>query len=153
GMVPGRPAWIMAWRPLAWPAPPWSTWPMITSSMLLTSIPARFTASRMTRAPSWGALKAESPPRYLPMGVRQAERMTGVVASDMGQARCVICPEGNIGGRADGRVGIRVDGSAPGVGPADRLRPTRTHPGPRHARLGQARPEYGSGGPGVVATN
>jgi hypothetical protein len=32
-------------------------------------------------APSWGAVKLERPPRYLPIGVRTADRMTGVVAS------------------------------------------------------------------------
>jgi hypothetical protein len=35
----------------------------------------------MTIAPSWGAVKLERPPRYRPIGVRTADRMTGVVAS------------------------------------------------------------------------
>ena len=30
--MPGSPAWIAAWRAGAWPTPPWSTLPMITSS-------------------------------------------------------------------------------------------------------------------------
>ena len=30
GVSSGSPAPIAAWRAGAWPAPPWSTWPMIT---------------------------------------------------------------------------------------------------------------------------
>ena len=81
GIVPGRPAWIAAWRAGAWPTPPWSTFPMITSSTSVASMPARRTASRITRAPSFGADSGASPPRYLPMGVRTALRMTGAVSS------------------------------------------------------------------------
>src|SRR5213596_679284 len=81
GTVPGRPAWIAACRPGAWPTPPWSTFPMITSSTAPSSIPARRTASRITSAPSLGAGNGASPPRYLPIGVRTAETMTGVVLS------------------------------------------------------------------------
>src|SRR2546430_10057065 len=54
---------------------------MITSSTAPSSIPARRTASRITSAPSFGAGSGERPPRYLPIGVRQALRMTGVVSS------------------------------------------------------------------------
>jgi len=79
GTVPGRPAWIAAWRPGAWPTPPCSTLPMITSSTAPVSIAARRTASRMTSAPSCGADSGASPPKYLPMGVRQALKMTAVV--------------------------------------------------------------------------
>ena len=55
---------------------------MITSSIASAATPERLTASRMTFAPSCGALKDASPPRNLPTGVRHAERMTGVIASD-----------------------------------------------------------------------
>ena len=72
---------MSAWRAGAWPEPPCTTCPMITSSTAAGSTPARETASRTTMAPSWGAVKLERPPRYLPIGVRTAERMTGVVAS------------------------------------------------------------------------
>src|ERR1051325_2221899 len=73
----------MAWRAGAWPDPPWMTCPMMASSTEDGSIPARRTASRITRAPSWGAVNDERPPRYLPIGVRTADRMTGVVLSVM----------------------------------------------------------------------
>src|SRR2546428_3645238 len=81
GTVPGRPAWIAAWRAGAWPTPPWSTLPMITSSTAAGSTPARRTASRITSAPKRGAGSVDRPPRYLPTGVRQADRITGVVSS------------------------------------------------------------------------
>ena len=35
GVSSGRPAPIAAWRAGAWPAPPWSTWPMIAYSRLV----------------------------------------------------------------------------------------------------------------------
>src|SRR5256712_9896205 len=54
---------------------------MIPSSTAPSSIPARRTASRMTSAPSLGAGNGASPPRYLPIGVRTAETMTGAVLS------------------------------------------------------------------------
>jgi hypothetical protein len=54
---------------------------MITESTVAGSMPERDTASRMTIAPSCGAVNVERPPRYRPMGVRTAERMTGVVLS------------------------------------------------------------------------
>src|SRR5213079_1275363 len=55
GTVPGRPAWIAAWRAGAWPTPPCSTLPMITSSTAAGPTPARRTASRITSAPRGGA--------------------------------------------------------------------------------------------------
>ncbi len=54
---------------------------MITSSTAPASIPARRTASRITMAPRRGAGSGASPPRYFPMGVRTADRMTAVVGS------------------------------------------------------------------------
>jgi hypothetical protein len=53
----------------------------------------------MAMAPSWGAVKLERPPRYLPIGVRTAERMTGVVLSLTTVLR-VEMAGGNIGGLA-----------------------------------------------------
>src|SRR2546426_5397855 len=78
GIVPGRPAWIAAWRAGAWPSPPWSTLPRMTSSTRAASTPARRTASLITSAPRRGAGIGASPPRYLPTGVRQADRITGM---------------------------------------------------------------------------
>ena len=40
----GTPAWIIAWRAGAWPLPPCTTWPMITSSTAAGSTLARPTA-------------------------------------------------------------------------------------------------------------
>src|SRR5690242_6706316 len=54
---------------------------MIASSTAEGSMPARRTASRITSAPSCGAVNDERPPRYLPIGVRTADRMTGVALS------------------------------------------------------------------------
>src|SRR5213594_3836761 len=84
GIVPGRPAWIAAWRAGAWPSPPWSTLPRMTSSTRAASTPARRTASLITIAPRRGAGSRDRPPRYLPTGVRTALTMTGVFASDIG---------------------------------------------------------------------
>jgi hypothetical protein len=53
-----RPAWRIGF----WPNPAEMTLPMMHSSTLLGSIPARLTASRTTMAPSCGALKSESEP-------------------------------------------------------------------------------------------
>ena len=71
----GSPALSAACRAGAWPAPAWSTWPMIASSMRSGAIPARSTAARMAMAPRSVAGVVESPPPNLPIGVRAAERM------------------------------------------------------------------------------
>src|SRR5438552_908425 len=105
GTVPGRPAWIAAWRAGAWPTPPCSTLPMITSSTAAGSTPARRTASRITSAPKRGAGSVDRPPRYLPTGVRQADRITGVVSS------LVDLPHPAFGSTPDLRPGVLRDGA------------------------------------------
>src|SRR5438876_9360304 len=50
----------------------------MTSSMESGEIPERRTASFMTIAPSWGAVKPARLLRNLPVGVRTAPTMTGV---------------------------------------------------------------------------
>ena len=52
GVSFGSPAPIAACRAGAWPAPACSTWPMITYSTSPSSMPARSSAARITRAPS-----------------------------------------------------------------------------------------------------
>ena len=71
----GRPAFNAACRAGAWPAPAWSTWPMIASSIFSGATPARSTAARMAVAPRSVAGVVESPPPNLPIGVLAAERM------------------------------------------------------------------------------
>src|SRR5438876_4764765 len=51
---------------------------MMTSCTSSAGTLERFSASRMATAPSSGALRVESAPRNLPMGVRAAPTMTGV---------------------------------------------------------------------------
>src|SRR5262249_52775002 len=51
----------------------------ITSSMRSPGAPARFSASRMVIAPRSGAGTSTREPRYLPMGVRTAERISASV--------------------------------------------------------------------------
>ena len=67
---------IAACRAGAWPAPPWSTWPMITYSGSRGSIPARSSAARIAIAPSSAAGRDARPPPSLPNGVRTAPTMT-----------------------------------------------------------------------------
>src|SRR4051812_21251183 len=55
-----------------------STLPIITSSIVAGSTPARATASRTAIAPSSTAGSHDSDPRNLPIGVRQAERMNAL---------------------------------------------------------------------------
>src|SRR5262249_30434218 len=69
------PALICACRAGACPCPPWTTWPMITSSTRSPGTWARFMASRIAAAPRSDALSVESPPRNLPIGVRAAPTM------------------------------------------------------------------------------
>src|SRR6266850_4430330 len=49
---------------------------MMHSSTWLDSMLARFTASRTTMAPSWGAVRSDRFPWNLPTGVRHPEMMT-----------------------------------------------------------------------------
>ncbi len=58
------------------PRPALTTLPMMHSSTIAGSIPARRTASATTSAPSCGAVNSLSAPRNLPVGVRTAETMT-----------------------------------------------------------------------------
>ena len=79
-MESGRPAFRAACRAGFWPRPAWRTQPMITSST--RSGGARRGAAPRARAtaPSSGAGTSARAPRYLPIGVRTAERRK---ASDM----------------------------------------------------------------------
>src|SRR5947207_4128512 len=78
------PALICAWRAGAWPWPPCTTWPMMTSSTCVPVTFARFMASRMAAAPRSDALSVERPPRNLPMGVRAAATMKASGVLDIG---------------------------------------------------------------------
>ena len=74
-MVSGKPALSAAWRAGFWPTPACSTCPMMTSSTRSLATPARRMASAMAMAPSRGAGMSPKAPRYLPIGVRAADRM------------------------------------------------------------------------------
>src|SRR5579859_74268 len=78
GIVPGSPAPMAAWRAGACPAPPCTTWPMITSSTSPAAMPARLTVSLIAIAPSCGAVSGLNAPWNFPIGVRVALTMTGV---------------------------------------------------------------------------
>jgi len=78
------PALIWAWRAGACPCPPWTTWPMITSSTCVPLTPARLIASRIATAPRSDAFNVERPPRNLPMGVRDAPTMNTSGVLDIG---------------------------------------------------------------------
>src|SRR5581483_7097356 len=71
-----RPPLSAACRAGFWPSPADTTLPMMHSSTIAGSMPARRTASRTTIAPSCGAANDFSAPRNLPVGVRTAETMT-----------------------------------------------------------------------------
>src|SRR5580765_6284680 len=72
----GSPPRRAAWRAGFWPSPAGTTLPMMHSSTMSASMPARRTASATTSAPSCGAVKVLSAPRNLPVGVRTALTMT-----------------------------------------------------------------------------
>src|SRR3954470_18497894 len=76
GTSSGSPAAIAACRAGAWPAPAWSTWPMITYSTSLPSSPMRSSAARMAIEPRSVAEWFFSPPARRPNGVRTVETMT-----------------------------------------------------------------------------
>src|SRR3954470_5069790 len=76
GVSFGRPAAIGPCRAGAWPAPAYSTWPMITYCGSCGSRPIRSSAPRMAIAPSSGASRDARPPPSLPKGVRTAETIT-----------------------------------------------------------------------------
>src|SRR5262245_22048314 len=72
----GRPPLSAACRAGLWPSPAETTLPMMHSSTIPGSMPARRTASRTTIAPSSGAVNPLSTPRNLPVGVRTALTIT-----------------------------------------------------------------------------
>src|SRR5918993_5388065 len=97
--VSGRPPLSAAWRAGFWPLPAWMTLPMMHSSTIAGSIPARRTASRTTIAPSCGAVNSLREPRNLPVGVRTAETIT---ASRMdGQPFHHVIPQEQLDARQD----------------------------------------------------
>ena len=76
GDVIGQPAAERRLPRRVLPEPGETTLPMMHSSTIAGSMPARRTASATTSAPSCGAVKSLSAPRNLPVGVRTALTMT-----------------------------------------------------------------------------
>src|SRR5579871_290830 len=74
----GNPPRSAACRAGFCPRPAETTFPMTTSSICAGSTPARDTASRTEMAPSCGAVRGDKTPWNLPIGVRTADRITGV---------------------------------------------------------------------------
>src|SRR5712691_6053723 len=72
----GRPPLSAAWRAGFCPRPADTTLPMMHSSTISGSMPARRTASATTSAPSCVAVNPLSAPRNFPVGVRTADTMT-----------------------------------------------------------------------------
>src|SRR5258707_7492277 len=72
----GRPPLSAACRAGFCPSPAETTLPMMHSSTICGSMPARRTASATARAPSWVAVNPFSAPRNFPVGVRTADTMT-----------------------------------------------------------------------------
>src|SRR5262249_53833167 len=72
----GRPPLSAAWRARVCPSPAETTLPMMHSSTIAGSMPARRTASRTTHAPSCSAVNDFSAPRNFPVGVRTADTIT-----------------------------------------------------------------------------
>src|SRR3954449_11732677 len=72
----GRPPLSAACRAGFCPSPADTTLPMMHSSTIPASMPARRTASRTTHAPSCCAVKDFSAPRNFPVGVRTADTIT-----------------------------------------------------------------------------
>src|SRR3954469_15579311 len=79
----GSPPWSAACRAGFCPWPAETTLPMMHSSTMPGSIPARRTASATTSAPSCVAVKPFSAPRNLPVGVRTADTMTDSRTADL----------------------------------------------------------------------
>src|SRR6267154_3705664 len=73
-----QPPFSAACRAGFCPSPAWTTLPRTASSICLASRPARRMASATALPPSSGAENPARPPWNFPMGVRTAERMTGV---------------------------------------------------------------------------
>jgi hypothetical protein len=76
GTSTGSPAPTAACLAGAWPAPPWSTCPIVTYSTSSSGTPARSSAARIATAPSWGASWSLSAPPSFPKGVLTAETIT-----------------------------------------------------------------------------
>src|SRR5262249_15552388 len=72
----GRPPLSAACRAGFCPRPAETTLPMMHSSTMSGSMPARRTASRTTHAPSCVAVNDFSAPRNFPVGVRTADTIT-----------------------------------------------------------------------------
>src|SRR5712691_13310670 len=92
----GSPPWSAAWRAGLWPSPAETTLPMMHSSTICGSMPARRTASATTSAPSWVAVNPFSAPRNFPVGVRTAETMTDsriVETSDLRLETCDVADD------------------------------------------------------------
>src|SRR6516225_3126883 len=79
----GSPPLSAACRAEFCPRPAETTLPMMHSSTILGSTPARRTASATTSAPSSGAVRLLSAPRNLPVGVRTALTMTESRTADL----------------------------------------------------------------------
>ncbi len=84
GTFIGMPALTAAWRAGIWPAPAWSTWPMITYCTWSPPIPARSRAALIAKPPRSAPEKDFSEPSNRPMGVRAPATITEVfVPEDM----------------------------------------------------------------------
>jgi hypothetical protein len=76
--VSGTPPFIAACRAGAWPTPPLTTLPMMTSSMSPASMPARSTAARIAMPPQLRRAQRREPAQKRPMGVRAPLTITAV---------------------------------------------------------------------------
>src|SRR4029453_2133535 len=76
-----RPPPSAAWRAGFCPTPALTTLPMMHSSTIAGSMPARRIVSATTMEPNWGAEKSFSAPRNFPVGVRTALTMTEFLIS------------------------------------------------------------------------
>ena len=83
----GSPASMDACRAGFWPAAAASTWPMMTSSTSLGSIPVSSIRAAITLAPSPLAGIAASEPPNFPTAVRRAATMTASFMENLPRAR------------------------------------------------------------------
>src|SRR5437667_11463477 len=96
GVSLGSPAPIAACRAGAWPAPPCSTWPIITYCGSPGSMPTRSSAARIAIEPSSVAEYEARPPPSLPNGVRTAATITLLVT------KSTLAEERRLAGEAAG---------------------------------------------------
>ena len=135
GTVAGIPAPMAAWRAGACPSAATTTLPMMTSSIVLTSMPERSTAARMATAPNSGADRGPRPPRKRPMGVRAPSTITGILALSLMKAQLV--QESHIFGRLpDSTVIYRHPATR-----RSRVEGTSLESGERRRRPGEPDPE------------